>query len=301
MDNTVEVIDVTKRYPTGWALNQVSALFPKGCVIGLLGHNGAGKSTLIKLILGLISPSTGQIRLFGCPPEGHGSRKLRAGVAYLPENVAFYGSLTGREVIEYFAALKQVPRQQGWHLLERTGLTEAANRRVSTYSKGMRQRLGLAQALLGAPELLLLDEPTTGLDPMATLDFYALIGELKAEGKTIIISSHLLAELEPHLDHAVILGHGCVLAQGTVEQMRESAGLPVTISVRTAGEGMPEMSSLSELGVTVRSQWQSHVELDVPAGNKLLAVRELMKIPALTDIDVREPTLASLYARLGTT
>lgn len=297
----VAVSDISKRYDRSLALNGVSAAFPTGSVVGLLGHNGAGKSTLIKLILGLIRPTAGRLEVFGQSPNGPGARQLRSRIGYLPENVAFYGNLSGREVIHYLARLKRVPATTAIELLEKTGLTDAIDRRVSAYSKGMRQRLGLAQCLLGSPELLLLDEPTTGLDPMATQDFYRLVGELRAQGRTVIISSHLLSELEPHLDHAVILGRGRVLAQGDLAQLCADAGLPVSISVRLNGraEGLGREPWLHALNVTVSVPAPDRLELDVPAEHKMTLVRRLMGAAAITDIEVREPSLSRLYALMG--
>ena len=228
MTTAIDVRDVTKRYGDFVALDGVCARIGDGRVVGLLGHNGAGKSTLIKLILGLIAPTRGSIMVLG----GRGGRRLRARTGYLPENVAFYGNLTGREVLAYLGAIKRVPPAEHGALLERVGLVQAADRRVSTYSKGMRQRLGLAQALLGSPGLLLLDEPTTGLDPVATAEFFELIRSCASTGTTVLISSHVLAELEPHLDDALILGAGRVLASGSVQSLRDGAHLPVTFAVR---------------------------------------------------------------------
>jgi len=304
MNNTVEVTEVWKRYASAstYALKGVSATFPEGRVIGLLGHNGAGKSTLIKLIIGLIRASAGHIGVFGVSPSGPNARTVRRRLAYLPENVTFYGNLTGREVIGYLAGLKQASPEQGLSLMERVGLTDAMGWRVGMYSKGMRQRLGLAQALLGAPGLLLLDEPTTGLDPIATRDFYRILGELRAEGRTVIVSSHLLAELEPHLDQAVILGHGKVLAYGTLDQMRARADLPVTMSIRSSRPigALLRESWRRELGVVLGAEHDLWTVLEVPPKHKMEVGRALMERQEVTDIDMKEATLETLYAQLST-
>lgn len=301
IEYSIEVDSLSKRYENAFVLDDVSTKIPQGQIIGLLGHNGAGKSTLIKLIIGLIAPTAGQVQVLGGTPHGPASHSLRARIGYLPENATFYANLTGIEVINYLAKLKKTAKGQGRSLLDRMGLANAMNRRISTYSKGMRQRLGLAQALLGAPELLLLDEPTTGLDPMATLDFFNLISELREQGKTVLISSHLLAELEPHLDGAVILGEGRVLAQGTMAQMREAAGLPIIISARFSSNVnyLKREQWLMDLANRVQVHSSQHIELDVPLHNKMVVVRHLMNVPALVDITVKEPTLARLYATVG--
>ena len=141
--------------------------------VALLGHNGAGKSTLMKIILGLIPYDSGEVMVCGAAP---GSAAARRQVAYLPENVAFHPALTGQEQIAQYLSLRGESPKLALGLLDRVGLHQAATRRIGTYSKGMRQRVGLAQALIGKPRLLVLDEPTSGLDPVSRRDFYALLG-----------------------------------------------------------------------------------------------------------------------------
>jgi Cu-processing system ATP-binding protein len=292
----IEFCDVSKRYGTATVVNGFRASIRQGTITGLLGHNGAGKTTLIKLVLGLIHPTAGAVSVLDRPA---GSREVRVRIGYLPENVAFYGNLTGREVLEYFARLKSVAPKECATLLERVGLEAAAGRPVRTYSKGMRQRLGLAQSLLGSPELLVMDEPTTGLDPMATRQFFALIGELKAQGRTVVISSHLLAELEPHIDNALILREGRLVAQGTVADMHRAAALPDTIAARFSGKfnGLLSEPWIADLAPRLREPLL--VEVDVPAGRKMDVVRRLMAIETIADITVKEPTLSRLYAAVG--
>src|SRR6188472_4034629 len=164
MTETVSVNAATKSYRKVHALTEFSCSLDEGETVALVGHNGAGKTTLIKLMLGLIRPSAGAVRVLGEDPAA-GEFAARRRLGYLPENVSFNAALTGHETLAFYARLKREPAKAVAVLLERVGLTHAANRRVGTYSKGMRQRLGLAQALLGRPRVLLLDEPTTGLDP----------------------------------------------------------------------------------------------------------------------------------------
>jgi Cu-processing system ATP-binding protein len=298
MNHAIEFEALAKRYGTLAALDGVSACVPHGQVIGLLGHNGAGKSTLIKLILGLIAPSSGRLAVLGQSPWR--AHALRRRIGYLPESAAFYASLSGRELLDYLARLKQAPRGQAQALLERVGLAHAADRRIGTYSKGMRQRLGLAQALLGSPELVLLDEPTTGLDPQATRELYRIVGELRADGRCVLVSSHLLAELEPHIDGALILRQGQLLAAGSLDALSEQAALPAQVLLRPREHAMPELIARLETGgLSAQPRADGRLELQVPRASKLRMLRELLADPAVVDLDVREPTLAQLYDWLG--
>nr|HRO15743.1 ABC transporter ATP-binding protein [Paracoccus sp. (in: a-proteobacteria)] len=180
---------LTRRFGAVAALQDVSFSVEPGERVALLGHNGAGKSTLMKIVLGLIPATSGTVEVLGAAP---GSGAARLGTAYLPENVAFHPALTGREQIRTYLALRGASAAQAGELLERVGLADAADRRIGTYSKGMRQRIGLAQALIGQPRLLVLDEPTSGLDPVSRREFYALLDGLAAEGAAILLSSHAL-------------------------------------------------------------------------------------------------------------
>ena len=201
------------------ALDNVSLRVPRGQLFGLIGHNGAGKSTLFKLVLGLITPSQGRIQVNGCTVNGPDFRTTRRALGYLPENLVLYDNLTGLETLRFFARLKGAPQTQCAALLDRVGLTRAGGRAVREYSKGMRQRLGFAQALLGDPQLLLLDEPTTGLDPSAIRDFYDQLDLLRSQGVTLVISSHILAELQQRVDALAMLSNGRVCAQGSVQAL----------------------------------------------------------------------------------
>ena len=199
----------------------------EGEVLGLFGHNGAGKTTMMKLILGVISPSRGKVEVMGMAPDSKEAWHCRSKVGYLPENVSFYDQLTGFEVLTYFAKLKgftnQAAKKQVTDLLEQVGITHAMKRQVKTYSKGMRQRLGLAQAFIGQPKLLLLDEPTVGLDPIATRDFYNTVDQLKSNGSSVILCSHVLPGVEQHIDRAMIMSTGQLLAMGTLSELRQQA------------------------------------------------------------------------------
>lgn len=298
----IDITAVSKRYRAATVLHEICAAIPSGEVVGLLGHNGAGKSTLMKLMLGLIRPSSGHLSVLGRSPDSRDGRSARRRIGYLPENVAFYGNLTGHEALDYFGAIKRVAPGERRRLLDVVGLAAAGNRRVRTYSKGMRQRLGLAQALLGDPELLLLDEPTAGLDPQATRDFFTLLAERRARGVSILLSSHVLAEIEPHLDRALILGRGRLLAYGSIDELRTSSGLPVSVVVRLAPGTVngTRHRLLAGLDAQISHGNPDVVELDVTSAGKMDTLRRLIAAPEVRDIEVRGATLERLYAAVST-
>jgi len=301
MTHAIDIAALGKQYRGVAALVDVSATVPMGKVVGLLGHNGAGKSTLIKLILGLIEPTSGRVEVLGQSPWGSQAAALRRRIGYLPESVAFYGNLTGSEIIGYLANLKRAPRQQSGELLKRVGLDYAKDRRVSTYSKGMRQRLGLAQALLASPELVVLDEPTAGLDPQATRELYGIVDELRAGGHSVLVSSHVLPELEPHIDNALILRQGELLAMGSVEALRRQSGLPdlVYVRLKDSADIAVFAGELQDIGSTYVLQHDGQFEVHVAGVDKLPLLQHLAAHPAVDDIVVKEASLARLYDFLG--
>lgn len=202
------------------AVDHVSLLVAPGEIYGLLGPNGSGKSTTIKMLLGLLEPSEGECRIFGVPS---GQVEARRDVGYLPESPYFYRHLTGRELVRFYARLcglgkpRLDPRVS--EVLAIVGLSEAADRRVGTYSKGMLQRVGLAQAMVHDPRLLILDEPTAGVDPVGSAAISELILRLKSEGKTILITSHLLGQIEDICDRVAILDKGKLIVEGAVQEL----------------------------------------------------------------------------------
>ncbi|HSG96014.1 MAG TPA: ABC transporter ATP-binding protein, partial [Afifellaceae bacterium] len=232
-DPAITMDAVTKRYGSQRALDDVSVTVAPGETLALLGHNGAGKTTLIKLILGLTRPQKGAITVLG---EAPGSKAMRRHCAYLPENVVFHKSLTGREQLTLFSRLKGGSPQRITEHLDRVGLAEAMDRRIGAYSKGMRQRLALAQIMIGAPRIVILDEPTNGLDPLLRDMFYEMVSELAGAGAAVLLSSHALTELEARTDRIVILRDGRVAANGRLSQLRAGARLPIRVRVEAEVE-----------------------------------------------------------------
>ncbi|HSH47212.1 MAG TPA: ABC transporter ATP-binding protein [Halomonas sp.] len=294
--SVIEMRAVGKRFGKLAALKEIDFTLAEGEVVGMMGHNGAGKSTSMKVILGLIRPTSGQVSVFGHDPAGAEANQLRLRLGYLPENVQFYEQLTGFEVLSYFARLKRIGNKVVAPLLERVGLAPAMHRQVKTYSKGMRQRLGLAQALIGEPRLMLFDEPTVGLDPMATRDFYSMVDELRGRGVSVILCSHVLPGVERHIDRAVILGQGKMLASGTIDELRHSAKLPLVMRLRTSRSPDALAAALRGYGAVAGEARNGRVELQMPVAAKIPVLRLLMADSEVVDLDMEPPTLESLYA-----
>ena len=229
-DVAVKAVGLSKLYGEFEAIKDLNFEVVAGQTLALLGHNGAGKSTLIKMILGLVSPSAGQLFVQG--QEVQATRvNLSLSLGYLPENVSFYDNMTAYELLSYFAKLKGVALVRVKPLLEEFGLIAAKDKRLCTFSKGMRQRLGLAQVMLAEPKVLLLDEPTVGLDPLASAFLYQKMAQLKAQGCAIIISTHELGLVQDQMDRALILGQGRMLALGDLQRLREATSLPSLIEI----------------------------------------------------------------------
>ena len=290
--NAVEIQGVSQRYGSMTVLHDLNLNLGEGEVLGLFGHNGAGKTTSMKLILGLLAPSEGQVKVLGRAPN---DPQVRRQLGYLPENVTFYPQLSGRETLRHFARLKGAVLSQVDELLEQVGLAHAADRRVKTYSKGMRQRLGLAQALLGEPKLLLLDEPTVGLDPIATQDLYLLIDRLRQRGTSIILCSHVLPGVEAHINRAAILAKGRLQAVGSLSQLRAEAGLPVRIRASGVSERDSWLQRWTDAGHSARGLSESSLEVIAVNGHKLVLLRQLLGESEPEDIEIHQPSLEDLY------
>jgi ABC-2 type transport system ATP-binding protein len=225
----VEVHGLTKRFGARAAIDNVDLLVPRGTAFGYLGPNGAGKTTLIRVLLGLTRADRGTMSLLGVPVPAQRGRAL-ARVGAIVDEPRFHGHLTGRENLKVLAAARglDAERQIG-PALDRTRLTQRAGDKVSAYSMGMRQRLGLAACLLADPQLLILDEPMNGLDPAGMHEMRDLIRELVGEGRTVMLSSHLLDEVERTCDQVAIVDHGHIIGQGPIGELTEAAGAAVQV------------------------------------------------------------------------
>lgn len=221
MTNIIETRGLCKTYGSHTAVDHLDLMVPEGSVYGFIGPNGAGKSTTMKMLLGLIHPTGGTVRLLGQRMDAHNRLAILRRTGSLIESPAGYAHLTAQENLQIVADLKQVPHKDIDRVLEIVHLREYRRRKVGQYSLGMRQRLGIAQALLGNPELLVLDEPTNGLDPAGIQEMRSLIAEMpRTCGATVLISSHLLSELEMIVDQVGIINNGHLLFQGPLEQLR---------------------------------------------------------------------------------
>ena len=224
----IEASHLTKVFRDFWrrpkvrAVNDISFTVNQGEVFGLLGPNGSGKSTTIKMLLGLLYPTSGQLRVLGRSPR---EVKTKSRIGYLPEESYLYPYLTSKETLTFYGMLFDLPagerRERQEQLLEMIGLRHARNRQVGEFSKGMARRIGLAQALINDPDLVILDEPTSGLDPIGCRQVKDLIQALAKRGKTILLSSHLLADVEDVCDRVAILYNGRVQALGTINELLE--------------------------------------------------------------------------------
>lgn len=301
MANAIDVRNVGKSFGDVRALDDLSLHVEKGEMFGLIGHNGAGKSTLFKLMLGLAAADDGDIDIHGIPIAGPAFRQVRQHIGYLPESFITYDSLTGIEVLKLFADLKRVPHAACAPLLQRVGLGDAGERRVRGYSKGMRQRLGFAQALLGEPDLIFLDEPTNGLDPEGIHEFYQTLRDVQAQGATIVITSHILAEIQERVDRLVILNGGRVAAQGTLAQLRGKTELPSTIHVKTStGQALALVSQLSCIPDMDAKVVPDGVAISCASARKVVVLGIVSALPdAVLDITIREPSLEDLFLGYG--
>ena len=241
----VKTVELTKRFGHTVALAGLSMTVPRGEVFGFLGPNGAGKTTAVKLLLGLLKPSSGEGWLLGRPV---GDLRTRRRIGYLPELFRYQGWLSAAEVLALHCELAPLPRSS-WKdeinaTLETVGLSDRANDRVGTFSKGMQQRLGLGAALLGEPELVFLDEPTSALDPVGRHDVREIIRGLASRGTAVFLNSHLLSEVEQVCDRVAVVDHGRVIASGTMDELLGGTA----VRVRATGLTQADKNRLSGYG-----------------------------------------------------
>jgi ABC-2 type transport system ATP-binding protein len=266
----VSIRNLEKVFPVHLRRRQVVALrglsldIPAGHVYGLLGPNGSGKSTTLKILLGLVTPSSGTSEIFGVPSHRVASR---VDVGFLPENPYFYKFLTGAETIAFYGKLCGLTggtlKARVTELLDLVGLTEAGDRRVGSYSKGMLQRIGLAQAMVHDPRLLILDEPTAGVDPAGSREIRDLILRLKARGKTILLTSHLLEQVQEVCDRVGILAKGRLVREGSLDILTGISGQTEYVIENSSPELQEEIARLvAARGARLVSSRQPQMDLE---------------------------------------
>ena len=240
MQTIIETKALCKQYGPHTAVDHVELHVPQGCVYGFIGPNGAGKSTTMKMLLGLIHPTAGRVRLLGQELTEKSRLPLLRQTGSLIESPAGYLHLTAQENLEIVADLKGVPHKDIGRVLDIVHLTQDRNRRVGQYSLGMKQRLGIAMALLGSPKLLILDEPTNGLDPAGIQEMRALIRNMPAAtGATVLISSHLLGEMEQMVEQVGIIDHGHILFEGPLTELQRHSRGNVTLRLLDPAKAAP--------------------------------------------------------------
>ena len=240
MQTVIETKALCKQYGPHTAVDHVELHVPQGCVYAIIGPNGAGKSTTMKMLLGLIHPTAGRVRLLGQELTEKSRLPLLRQTGSLIESPAGYLHLTAQENLEIVADLKGVPHKDIGRVLDIVHLTQDRNRRVGQYSLGMKQRLGIAMALLGSPKLLILDEPTNGLDPAGIQEMRALIRNMPAAtGATVLISSHLLGEMEQMVEQVGIIDHGHILFEGPLTELQRHSRGNVTLRLLDPAKAAP--------------------------------------------------------------
>ncbi|MCU0808083.1 MAG: ABC transporter ATP-binding protein [Candidatus Contendobacter sp.] len=295
--NVIEVRGAVKHFGETHAVDGVDLTVQAGELFGLIGHNGAGKTTLFKMMLGLLPVTRGEIYIDGQPVRGEAFRQVRRGIGYLPESLALYDNLSGLEVMLFFAKLKDADPRSCLPLLEKVGLANAARRRVRGYSKGMRQRLGFAQALLGSPRLLFLDEPTNGLDPQGIREFYQILRELQEQGVTAILTSHILAEIQLRVDRLALMRTGKIQALGTVHSLREELNLPLDfqLTLQPGAEEALRQALANQPAASVQfNGTMAHVRC--PRERKMTMLNALAALDSVVlDLHIKEPSLEDVF------
>jgi ABC-2 type transport system ATP-binding protein len=301
MSAAVETFGLTKRYGELVAVQDLNLRLQAGEVFGMLGPNGSGKTTTILMLLGLTEPTAGSARVLGWDPTRQ-PLQVKRRVGYLPDSVGFYDELTAWENLRYTAALNGLSSAEAnrriAEVLERMGLQDVAHRKVGTFSRGMKQRLGLADVLLKRPQVAILDEPTLGLDPEAALEFLELIRTLKRDGLTVLLASHLLHQVQSVCDRVGLFHRGRMVLEGTVDELRERVlGGAYRIHVQARGPGMERV--LAEVPGVVRVartdgdtyRVEARVDCRAEIARRVVASGELLAL------SVERPGLDEVYAR----
>ncbi len=299
----IETQGLTKRYGDFVAVDSLDLSVMPGHVFGLLGPNGSGKTTTILMILGLTEPTEGQVRVLGFDPERQ-PLSVKSRVGYLPDQVGFYDDLTARENLIYIAKLNGLRRDEAHRrvdeALARMGLADVADHPVGTFSRGMRQRLGVAEVLLKQPQLIIMDEPTQGLDPEAAREFLEIIRHLRAEGITVLLSSHLLHQVQEVCDQVGLFHRGRMVLEGTVQELaRQVLGSAYRIHLELAEPSEAVERALTQVpGIQqVAHRGEGRYELEAQEDRRAEVARAVVEAGGkLLALDVDAPSLDEIYA-----
>ncbi|GAB4504904.1 MAG: ABC transporter ATP-binding protein [Anaerolineales bacterium] len=303
-DLVLEARNLTKRYNGFTAVDNLNLAVKEGEVFGLLGPNGAGKTTTILMLLGLTEPTAGQVRVLGFDPARQ-PLSVKARTGYMPDQVGFYDDLSARENLAYIARLNNIPRSEISRRIDealaRVKLSDVADNRVGTFSRGMRQRLGLADVLIKNPRLIIMDEPTQGLDPELAREFLGTIRTLKEEGITILLSSHLLHQVQAVCDRVGLFSHGRMVLEGTVAELaRKVLGGAYRIGIQAKGPGEKIYEALKKLSDVVQIQKVKDGHFEVEARHDIRPEAAQAVIQAggrLLTLDIEQQNLDDIYAR----
>ncbi|RMG94318.1 MAG: ABC transporter ATP-binding protein [Chloroflexi bacterium] len=303
----IETHQLTKRYGNFTAVDSLNLAVRKGEVYGMLGPNGSGKTTTILMLLGLTEPTAGRIRVLGFDPVRQ-PLSVKARVGYLPDAVGFYDNLTATENLIYIAKLNGINRTEAYHrideALERVGLSHVANHKVSTFSRGMRQRLGVAELLIKQPEIIIMDEPTLGLDPEAARQFLQMIRELKEEHITILLSSHLLHQVQEVCDRVGLFHKGRIVLEGTVNELAQRVlGGAYRVKLQAEGDKQKLAEALQTLPGVVNLHYNGtngsgEIILETTQDLRPEAARAVVEAGGrLQTLSVENPSLDEIYAQ----
>jgi ABC-2 type transport system ATP-binding protein len=301
-DAVIEATGLTKMYDSAAAVDHISFTVGRGEIFALLGPNGAGKTTTILMLLGLTDISEGTVRVLGFDPARE-PLSVKRRVGYLPDTVGFYDNLTAADNLRYTARLigfRQAEREKRIaEAMDRVGLADFADNRVGTYSRGMRQRLGLAEILMKGAQVAILDEPTSGLDPHATAELLGIIRAFKAEGVSVLLSSHLLERVQSVCDRVALFSGGRIALMGSVADLgREVLGGGYVVDIEADGAGLDERLALipgvSGVEKTGIGKLRLHADRDVrpEAAVEVVAMHGRLKY-----LGVQEPSLEAIYTR----
>jgi len=283
-------------YGKSTILNDVSFNIKPGMCCALIGHNGAGKTTLIKLLLGMIKPNEGSVKLCQYNPIGKHEKQIKKQIGFVPESINFQPNNTGLQLMQYIAKLKGASAQDIQDKMELTNIAFAQNKKIGAYSKGMKQRLGLAQAMLGNPKVLILDEPASGLDPDSRQILYRSLQAHAKAGNTVMFSSHALNDIESYIDHIILLNEGGVLMDCSISEYRDSLKLPVMIEVQTTNAPIDFYNDLKQFGKLNYDQNITHITVEY--SNKLPALAYISANPCVRDLRLLDASLETIYHEL---